>query len=124
MERPIEFNFVYSNCALQIKEFLSNVPKKAECINYIEILNKLTRNDYMQEEPSDVVVASYLIKQINSTMAKHDLSEVYYVLNNIDQETLQNVKNHVMNLTHREINFAIYTLSEQLDLSYIATKQM
>ena len=118
MERAIKFNFVYSNCALQIKEFLSNVPKKAECINYIEILNKLTRNDYMQEEPSDVVVASYLIKQINSTMSKHDLSEVYYVLNNIDQETLQNVKNHVMNLTHLEINFGIYTLSEQLELSY------
>ena len=122
MERAIEFNFVYSNCALQIKEFLSNVPKKAECINYIEILNKLTRNDYMQEEPSDVVVASYLIKQINSTMAKHDLSEVYYVLNNIDQETLQNVKTHVMNLTHREINFGIYTLSEQLESSYKTIK--
>ena len=109
-ERPIEFNFIYSQCAIAISEFLDRVPKMAECISYIEVLNKLTRNDYMQEEPSDEVVASYLIKQINAVMAKKDLSLVYYVLSSKDQDTIESITNYIAQATHRPVNYSIYTI--------------
>jgi len=82
----------------------------AECISYIEVLNKLTRNDYMQEEPSDEVVASYLIKQINAVMAKKDLSLVYYVLSSKDQDTIESITNYIAQATHRPVNYSIYTI--------------
>jgi hypothetical protein len=109
-ERPIDFSFVYSKCAIQVKDFLDQVPKKAECISYIEVLNKLTRNDYMQEEPSDEVVASYLIKQISSILSKKDVELVYYVLSSKDQETINSVIDYAGAVTHRPIRYAVQDL--------------
>ena len=109
-ERSIEFNFVYSQCAISVNKFLDRVQKMAECINYIEVLNKLTRNDYMQEEPSDEVIASYLIKQINTVMAKKELSLVYYVLSNKDRGTIESITNYITQATHRPVNYSIYII--------------
>jgi len=111
-ERPIDFSFVYSKCAIQVKDFLDQVPKKAECISYIEVLNKLTRNDYMQEEPSDEVVASYLIKQISSILSKKDVELVYYVLSSKDQETINSVIDYAGAVTDRPIKYAVQDLDE------------
>ena len=60
-EEHIEFNFIYSNDALRVKTFLGNVPRSIECINYMDIFNKLTKNDFYQYEPSDAVVSSSYI---------------------------------------------------------------
>ena len=111
-ERPIDFSFVYSKCAIQVKDFLDQVPKKAECSSYIEVLNKLTRNDYMQEEPSDEVVASYLIKQISSILSKKDVELVYYVLSSKDQETINSVIDYAGAVTDRPIKYAVQDLDE------------
>ncbi len=43
MEEHIEFNFIYSDDALRVKTFLGNVPRSIECINYMDIFNKLTK---------------------------------------------------------------------------------
>ena len=119
-KHPIEFNFVYSQCAISVNKFLDRIPKMAECISYIEVLNKLTRNDYMQEEPSDEVVASYLIKQINTVMTKKNLSLVYYVLSSKDQDTLESIMNYITQATHRQINYSIYTINgEYVELKKI-----
>jgi len=119
-ERSIEFNFVYSQCAISVNKFLDRVPKMAECINYIEVLNKLTRNDYMQEEPSDEVIASYLIKQINTVMAKKELSLVYYVLSNKDRVTIESITNYIKQATHRPVNYSIYIIDgERAELKKI-----
>jgi hypothetical protein len=108
MDEVIELNFVYSNDAYKIKEFLGNVPRSIECINYIEIVNKLTKNDYYQYEPSDTVVSSYLIRQIQSAFERDSLRSLFYVLSSVEEDVISNIKKYTQSLTNKEIRFNLY----------------
>jgi hypothetical protein len=91
---PLIFNFVYSRDAITIKKYLSE-RESGECINYIDIVNKLTKNDYYQYEPSDVVVSSYLIKQLQTVLENVNTSTVFYVLSELDEVIITNIKEYV-----------------------------
>ena len=80
MEAIVEFNFIYSKDAVKVKSFLGNVPRNIECINYMDIFNKLTKNDFYQFEPSDAVVSSYLMKQLQTVFDRDSLSIFYEYL--------------------------------------------
>ena len=60
--------------ALTIKKYLNGI-EEGEKINYIDIVNKLTKNDYYQYEPSDAVVSSYLIKHLQSAVENIKVDE-------------------------------------------------
>ena len=86
MEEHIEFNFIYSNDALRVKTFLGNVPRSIECINYMDIFNKLTKNDFYQYEPSDAVVSSYLMRQLQNAIGRNISTTIFYVLGNLNKD--------------------------------------
>jgi hypothetical protein len=108
MDEVIELNFVYSNDATRVKEFLGNVPRSIECINYMEIVNKLTKNDYYQYEPSDTVVSSYLIRQIQSAFERDSLRSLFYVLGSVDEDVISNIKEYTQSLTQTPIRYNLY----------------
>jgi hypothetical protein len=111
MEEQIELNFVYSKDASKVKEFLGNIPRSIECINYMDIVNKLTKNDYYQFEPSDAVVSSHLIRQIQIAFERDTLRSLFYVLGSLDETVINNVKEYVSTLTDRSIVFNLYYCS-------------
>jgi hypothetical protein len=108
METRIEFNFIYSKDAVRVKSFLGKVPRNIECINYMDIFNKLTKNDFYQFEPSDAVVSSYLMKQLQTILERTTTTSVFYVLGNLNERTVIGVKNYVETLTDRDIEYNIY----------------
>lgn len=108
MENSLEISFVYSKDAVKVKSFLGSVPRSIECINYMDIYNKLAKNDFFQFEPSDAVVSSYLIKLLQSTVAKSSTRSFYYVLGNLEKDTILNIKYYIKSLTNREIHYKIY----------------
>ena len=108
METGIEFNFIYSKDAVKVKSFLGTVPRNIECINYMDIFNKLTKNDFYQFEPSDAVVSSYLMKQLQTILDRSTTTSVFYVLGNLNERTVVGVKNYVETLTDRDIEYNIY----------------
>jgi hypothetical protein len=108
MEDIVEFNFIYTCDAVKVKEFLGKVPRNIDCVNYIDVVNKLTNNDYYQYEPSTEVVSSYLVKQLNSIFDKDSTSSVYYVLGSLDKDVISNVKEFILSLTEKEVKFNIY----------------
>lgn len=107
METSIEFNFIYSKDAVRVNSFLGTVPRNIECINYMDIFNKLTKNDFYQFEPSDAVVSSYLMKQLQ-TVFDRNTSSIFYVLGNLNEHTVEGIKTYVESLTEREIKYNIY----------------
>lgn len=107
METSIEFNFIYSKDAVRVKSFLGTIPRNIECINYMDIFNKLTKNDFYQFEPSDAVVSSYLMKQLQ-TVFDRNTSSIFYVLGNLNDHTVEGIKTYVESLTEREIKYNIY----------------
>jgi len=108
METSIEFNFIYSKDAVRVKSFLGKVPRNIECINYMDIFNKLTKNDFYQFEPSDAVVSSYLMKQLQTILDRSTTTSIFYVLGNLNERTVIGVKNYVETLTDRDIEYNIY----------------
>jgi len=77
METTIEFNFIYSKDAIKVKSFLGSVPRNIECVNYMDIFNKLTKNDFYQHEPSDAVVSSYLMKQLQTILERSTSTTIF-----------------------------------------------
>ena len=108
MEEHIEFNFIYSNDALRVKTFLGNVPRSIECINYMDIFNKLTKNDFYQYEPSDAVVSSYLMRQLQNALGRNTSTIIFYVLGSLTHETVGGIKEYVSTLSDKPITYKIY----------------
>lgn len=108
MEEHIEFNFIYSNDAVCVKTFLGTVPRSTECINYMDIFNKLTKNDFYQYEPSDAVVSSYLMRQLQNAISRDLSTTIFYVLGNLNTETVCGIKEYVETLSDKSITYKIY----------------
>ena len=111
-EEHIEFNFIYSNDALRVKQFLGNVPRSIECINYMDIFNKLTKNDFYQYEPSDAVVSSYLMRQLQNAIDRNVSATIFYVLGTLNKETVGGIQNYVESLSAKPITYKIYHSSD------------
>ena len=107
VNEPLKFNFVYSRDAITIKKYL-NAIEEGTCINYIDIVNKLTKNDYYQYEPSDAVVSSYLIKQLQVALENVETNEVFYVLSELDEIIINNIKENVENWVSKPITYNIH----------------
>jgi len=112
MEKDLEFYFVYSNDAVKIKSFIDNVPRNIECINYIDIYNKLAKNDYFQSEPSDAVVSSYLMRQLQTVISRNSTQNIYYVLGSIDKNVVNGIQSYIKTLTSRNVEFKIFHTPE------------
>jgi hypothetical protein len=108
MEEHIEFNFIYSNDAVRVKTFLGSVPRSIECINYMDIFNKLTKNDFYQYEPSDAVVSSYLMRQLQNAISRNISTTIFYVLGNLDKETIGGIQEYVETLSDKPITYKMY----------------
>ena len=108
MEEHIEFNFIYSNDAVRVKAFLGSVPRSIECINYMDIFNKLTKNDFYQYEPSDAVVSSYLKRQLQNAISRNISTTIFYVLGNLDKETISGIQEYVETLSDKPITYKMY----------------
>jgi len=111
VNEPLIFNFVYSRDAITIKKYL-NAIEEGECINYIDIVNKLTKNDYYQYEPSDAVVSSYLIKQLQTALENVTTLQVFYVLSELDEEIINNIKENVEGWVTKPITYNIHHTSD------------
>jgi hypothetical protein len=112
MEEVLEFSFVYSKDAVKIKGFIDAIPRNIECINYIDIYNKLAKNDYFQSEPSDAVVSSYLMRQLQTILSRSTTRNLYYVLGSPERDVICGVQSYVKTLTDRDIIFKIYHTPE------------
>ena len=117
-ERVIEFNFVCSRDAVKIKNFLDKVPRSIECINYMTILNKLAKNDYLQHEPSDAVVSSYLIKSLQQALTSSSTRCLYYVVSETDYQTISSIISYAESQTYSSLEYNMHHTSE-VDLSAI-----
>ena len=109
------FNFVCLSDAVSTKRFLDKIPRGIECINYMTIINKLAKNDYAHEDPTDIVVSSYLIKNLHNILTKDVADELYYVISSPDDDVIENVSEQVESFTEREVTYNIYSSPEYVE---------
>lgn len=107
-------NFVYANQAVFIKKFLKK-NKEIPVINYMDIINKLTKTDVFLVEPSDYIVESVIIKDITSMIEK-DAESFIYVLGDLDDEKIGNLMEFISNISKNAYDFK---LSIKSGINYI-----
>ena len=105
--RMIIFNFVCLRDAVLTKRFLDKLPKGVECIDYIAVSNKLAKNDYAGQEPSDDVIASHLIKLLHAAVNGRNRGEIYYVISSTDSNIMESIKAFLADATQAEISYTL-----------------
>lgn len=105
----IEFNFIYSKNSLNIRKFLKD-GEIEEYISYQDTFNKLTKNDFYSEEPCDVVVNSFLVKELKKELTS-GRDVLYYVISDLDPETISNIKHFVEEYRNAPI-YNLYMIGE------------
>ena len=74
----------------------------------MDIFNKLTKNDFYQYEPSDAVVSSYLMRQLQNAISRNISTTIFYVLGNLDKETISGIQEYVETLSDKPITYKMY----------------
>ena len=114
MEKEVEFNIVYHKNENKIKKYLSNVPRSIDCINHNVIINRLTKNDHYQVDPSDEIINSFLVKSLQMSFnQRHGVESIYYTISSLDDEIINNIKNFVNKLSDDNIVFKLHVEKEE-----------
>lgn len=116
----MEFYCVYAKDALAIKRYLSKVNPKAIKISYIDIYNKLTKNDVYLSEPNEMVVYSKVYTLLQKTLLVdcNEETKVYYVISELDKEMIRGLRLMIKNLYKQPFSFILVSREEDFAKGY------
>jgi hypothetical protein len=105
----MEFYCVYARDALAIKRYLGKVNSKSIKISYIDVYNKLTKNDVYLSEPNEMVVYSKVYTLLQKTLLTEcdEKTKVYYVVSDLDKEMIKGLKNVIKEFYGKSFNFVL-----------------
>jgi len=110
----MEFYCVYAKDALAIKRYLSRVNSKAIKISYIDIYNKLTKNDVYLSEPNEMVVYSKVYTLLQKTLLVdcNETAKVYYVISELDKDMIKGLRVMIKELYKQPFTFNLVSREE------------
>lgn len=105
----MEFYCVYARDAFAIKRYLGRVSSKSIKISYIDVYNKLTKNDVYMSEPNEMVVYSKVYTLLQKTLLTEcdDKTKVYYVISELDKEMIKGLKAMIKELYAKSFSFVL-----------------
>jgi len=108
----ITIRCIYFKDATTIKKYIKDIDNNS-IINYMDIFNKLSKNDIYGNEPTDLIVSSFLIKELEQFILIDDNLDFWYVLSTLDKDVLYNLKNVIYKINKRQsFQLNLYTESE------------
>lgn len=111
----LEFNCVYSRDAISIKKFFKR-NEKHPCINYMDVFNKLYKNDLFNDEPSDIIVSAFIQNKIEEVFSKlEETSSIFYAVSSLDPEMLCNLKSKIQSIYPHRMHFNLYVPKKDKD---------
>lgn len=108
----IEIKCIYAKEASSVKMFLKKL-KNLTVINYMDIINKLTKNDVYSNEPSDLIINAHIITLLDKLIVEKNITTIYYVMSNLNHETIYNLKEYIKTLTSDELYFSAYIKNKE-----------
>lgn len=82
---------VYYKDAASVKKYIKDIDLNY-IINYMDIFNKLSKNDIYGNEPTDLIVSSFIIKELETFILIENKEEFFYVLSTLDLDVLNNLR--------------------------------
>ena len=116
----MEFYCVYAKDALAIKKYLGRVNAKAIKISYIDIYNKLTKNDVYLSEPNEMVVYSKVYALLQKTLLVdcNEETKVYYVISDLDKEMIKGLRSMIKDFYKQPFTFMLVSRDQDLEKGY------
>lgn len=87
----LQVNFIKTNRLQNTKRIVGLIPRHIECINYLDIYNKMIKDD--DTEPSDSVISIHIIKKLNEYLVNRHENNICYVLDISDENIYDNILN-------------------------------
>lgn len=98
---------LYSKELSYIRKYLKTL-KNSNVVNYMDISNKLTKNDIYSQEPSSLIINSHIIRVLEKFLLEDKPSTLYYVMSNFEPDTIYNLKKYIESIIPRtEFNFYV-----------------
>lgn len=88
---------IYAKEASYVRKYLKTI-KECNIINYMDISNKLTKNDIYSEEPSNLIINSYIIKLLEKLICENEEEIIYYVMSSMERKIICNLKKYINSL--------------------------
>jgi len=120
----VVFSCVYSKDAIKVRKFLKGVEKDSLTISYIDLTNKMSKNDVYQHEPNDCILSSTILLILTECLEKANRdTRIFYVLSCVEEEVVTNLKSLISEIYEHDYRFILYSdeISENGQFDLIKT---
>lgn len=107
-----------------LKKAISAFPRGIDIISYLDIYNKLAKKDDSINEPSEALISTCIIKQLNELLYENNTTHICYILDTTDNDVvyrLNNIMEFIKEKSERPIFFEL--LSDE-DIIINKTKKL
>jgi hypothetical protein len=106
----VTFSCIYSKDALKLKRFLKQAEKDSLVVSYIDLTNKLSKNDVYQHEPNDSILSSMILLILTDYLSKATRdTKIFYVLSCLEEEVIFNLKEVISDIYSHDFSFILYS---------------
>lgn len=89
----IAITFIKMKNLFSLKKAMAAFPRGIETISYLEIYNKLAKKEDRTNEPSEALISTYIIKQLNTLLSDESTTHLCYILDTTDNDISEKMKN-------------------------------
>lgn len=89
----IRIDCIYFNNTVKLKKYTRTLDQSS-LISYIDIANKMSRNDVYSYAPSEITL-NFMIQEALDELLDHKIQHLFFVLSSLREETLFNLKSYI-----------------------------
>ena len=113
----IVITFIKMKNLFALKKAMAAFPRGIETISYLDIYNKLAKKEDRLNEPSEALISTYIIKQLNTLLADENTTHLCYILDTTDNDITEKIKNiteFISERSERPVEFELISDDEEI----------
>ena len=113
----IVITFIKMKNLFALKKAMAVFPRGIEIISYLDIYNKLAKKEDRLNEPSEALISTYIIKQLNTLLADENTTHLCYILDTTDNditEKIENITEFISERSEKPVEFELISDEEEI----------
>ena len=113
----IVITFIKMKNLFSLKKAMAVFPRGIETISYLDIYNKLAKKEDRLNEPSEALISTYIIKQLNTLLADENTTHLCYILDTTDNditEKIENITEFISGRSEKPVEFELISDDEEI----------
>ena len=113
----IAITFIKMKNLFSLKKAMAAFPRGIETISYLDIYNKLAKKEDRLNEPSEALISTYIIKQLNTLLADENTTHLCYILDTTDNditEKIENITEFISERSEKPVEFELISDDEEI----------